>query len=66
MKLYAVVRPDGAVVLSSLAKTPEQALRRMSHWVRNRWAESRRRGYTIRQVRFSDKALPAAPRATEE
>jgi hypothetical protein len=30
MKLYAVVKPGGAVVLSSLAKTPEKALQRMS------------------------------------
>ncbi len=51
---YAVVKPDGKLVLSSLAPTPELALRRMSHWVRNRWAEARKRGYTIRQVRFSD------------
>jgi len=53
--LYAVVKPDGSVVLSSLAPTPELALRRMSHWIRNRWARSQEDGYAIRRVAFSDK-----------
>lgn len=66
MKLYAVVKPDGSVVLNSLAETPEKALQRMSHWIRNRWAESQRRGYAIRAVRFTDRSLPSAPSATEE